>query len=175
MFSPADQSKLAQVLGETLDARSLAGQFNAVAQALAKTPRSDHSEALLKAYRAVLVQVAERQYQAVGNQSAPKEAAEGILRIVPSTQTAWRGAKPAAQVVVGTAAGDIKLHLAHAKPFDRASRLDHILAAFDGQKIAATGRLWADEHGLHMMLDDARDVVRVLPPGRKAAPAKKPQ
>ena len=55
MFNPADQNKLAAVLGETFDAFTLANQFNAVAKALAAdTPRSDHSEALLKNYRTVL-------------------------------------------------------------------------------------------------------------------------
>lgn len=175
MFSPADQSKLAQVLGETFDARTLAGQFNAVAQALAKAPRSDHSEALLKIYRAVLAEVSERQYRRVADKTAPAEAVEGTLRIIPSQRTAWRGAKPAAQVILGTSAGDITLHLANSKPFDRDSRLDRILADFAGQKVAALGRLWGDEHGLHLMLDDMRDLVRIVATGRKTAPARKPK
>lgn len=172
MFTPADHNKLAAVLTETFDAFTLSGQFNAVAKALTSdTPRSDHSEALLKNYRSVLNTVAERQYQQAqahaAKGSAEATAIEGLLAFITPEQKFGRGGAPAPRVVIKTAQGDITVHIAGSKPFDANSRPDKIFAVLKDQKVFATGYLWANETGVHLTLSAPDKLTRWSPAAKK--------
>lgn len=176
MFHSADQAKLAHVLGETFDPYTLAGQFNAVAKALASsTPRSDHSHALLNSYRGVLNSVAERQYSDARNKVSEAVRLEGVLVITPAQGKIGRGGTPAATVCIKTAQGDVTVHLTNVKPFDFAKRAQVVFAALKDQKVSAKGYLWANETGLHLMLDDAKDLARFSPAAKKIASLRKPK
>lgn len=179
MFTPADQNKLAAVLGETFDAFTLANQFNAVAKALAAdTPRSDHSEALLKNYRTVLSTVAERQYRQAQANAASRikaDTVEGVLMFIASEKKFGRGGTPAPRAVIKTIHGDITVHIAGAKPFDINNRPDKLFAALKDSKVFAKGYLWANEAGVHLTLPAPDQLVRWSPAAQKLSTLRKPK
>lgn len=183
MFSPSDQNKLALVLGETFDPYTLAGQFNAVATALAAdTPRSDHHEALLKTYRATLNTVAQKQYQrAQAQATAHKTGAtgdapqniEGTLEFIPPARPFSRGrATPTVRIM--TVHGSITIHVAGIKNIDpRRDGIEKAFAALHGRKVFASGFLWANEDGVNLTLADAKDLKLFSPAAKKLSTLRK--
>ncbi len=177
MFSPTAQNKLALVLNETFDPYTLAGQFNAVAKALAgDAPRSDHHEALLKTYRAVLNTVAQKQYQcaqAAARKNATDSGAahqvEGILEFLPAPRSFHRG-RATPLVRITTAQGVITVHVVGVKNIDpRRAGIEKAFAKLHGQKVFARGFLWANEDGVNLTLADAKDLKRFSPAAKKTS------